>query len=154
MLGDTTRLTQIIINLVGNAIKFTQKGSVEVNVKVLKNNLSNVNEDTWLEFSVEDTGIGIPPDKIKNIFERFCQAESHTTRKYGGTGLGLSIAKQLIELQGGNLSVKSTFKEGSIFTFSIPYKKSVEVLLAQDTTEKKIRYGIFKYYRYFVGRRQ
>ncbi len=137
LLGDTTRLTQIIINLVGNAIKFTQKGSVEVNVKVLKNNQNNFNENTWLEFSVEDTGIGIPPDKIKNIFERFCQAESHTTRKYGGTGLGLSIAKQLIELQGGNLSVKSTFKEGSIFTFSIPYKKSVEVLLAQDTTEKK-----------------
>ncbi len=137
LLGDTTRLTQIIINLVGNAIKFTQKGSVEVNVKVLKNNQNNPNENTWLEFSVEDTGIGIPPDKIKNIFERFCQAESHTTRKYGGTGLGLSIAKQLIELQGGNLSVKSTFKEGSIFTFSIPYKKSVEVLLAQDTTEKK-----------------
>ena len=137
LLGDTTRLTQIIINLVGNAIKFTQKGSVEVNVKVLKNKPNNLNENTWLEFSVEDTGIGIPPDKIKNIFERFCQAESHTTRKYGGTGLGLSIAKQLIELQGGNLSVKSTFKEGSIFTFSIPYKKSVEVLLAQDTTEKK-----------------
>lgn len=137
LLGDTTRLTQIIINLVGNAIKFTQKGSVEVNVKVLKNNQNNFNENTWLEFSVEDTGIGIPPDKIKNIFERFCQAESHTTRKYGGTGLGLSIAKQLIELQDGNLSVKSTFKEGSIFTFSIPYKKSVEVLLAQDTTEKK-----------------
>ena len=137
LLGDTTRLTQIIINLVGNAIKFTQKGSVEVNVKVLKNNQNNFNENTLLEFSVEDTGIGIPPDKIKNIFERFCQAESHTTRKYGGTGLGLSIAKQLIELQGGNLSVKSTFKEGSIFTFSIPYKKSVEVLLAQDTTEKK-----------------
>ena len=137
LLGDTTRLTQIIINLVGNAIKFTQKGSVEVNVKVLKNKPNNLNENTWLEFSVEDTGIGIPPDKIKNIFERFCQAESHTTRKYGGTGLGLSIAKQLIELQGGNLSVKSKFKEGSIFTFSIPYKKSVEVLLAQDTTEKK-----------------
>lgn len=137
LLGDTTRLTQIIINLVGNAIKFTQKGSVEVNVKVLKNKPSNFNENTWLEFSVEDTGIGIPLDKIENIFERFRQAESHTTRKYGGTGLGLSIAKQLVELQGGNLSVKSKFKEGSIFTFSIPYKKSVEVLQIQDNTEKK-----------------
>ena len=133
LLGDSTRLTQIIINLAGNAIKFTQKGKVQVHAKVLKNE----NENTLLEFSVTDTGIGIPKDKLEQIFERFRQAESNTTRKYGGTGLGLSIAKQLVELQGGKLSVKSELKAGSVFSFCIPYKKSVEVLLAPEVTGKK-----------------
>jgi signal transduction histidine kinase/CheY-like chemotaxis protein len=133
LLGDPTRLTQIIINLAGNSIKFTQKGEIIVRAKVLKKE----NEDTLLEFSVKDTGIGIPADKIQHIFERFRQAESHTTRKYGGTGLGLSIAKQLVELQGGKLSVTSEFKAGSMFVFNIPYKKSIEVLHeAEDTGEK------------------
>jgi signal transduction histidine kinase len=133
LLGDNTRLIQIIINLVGNAIKFTQKGTVEVNVKVLKDDTEN----TLLEFSVKDTGIGIPQDKLEDIFERFRQAESHTTRKYGGTGLGLSIAKQLVELQGGTLCVKSELNVGSIFTFCILYKKSVEIALAFEAPVKK-----------------
>jgi len=131
LLGDPTRLTQIIINLTGNAIKFTQKGTINVRAKVLKNSPNcpeNIRGEgnTSLEFSVTDTGIGIPEDKLKYIFERFRQAESHITRKYGGTGLGLSIAKQLVELQGGTLSLKSEFKVGSTFSFCIPYKKSVE----------------------------
>ena len=133
VLGDHTRLTQIIINLTGNAIKFTQKGKVQVNAKVLKND----NENILLEFSIKDTGIGIPPDKLENIFERFRQAESHTTRKYGGTGLGLSIAKQLVELQGGTLSVKSELKKGSVFSFCIPYKKSTGVKSKPVIAEKK-----------------
>jgi signal transduction histidine kinase len=133
LLGDPTRLTQIIINLAGNAIKFTQEGKVEVDVKML----SNDDETVLLEFTVTDTGIGIPPDKLTHIFERFRQAEAHTTRKYGGTGLGLSIAKQLVELQGGTLSVASEFKQGSVFTFCIPYKKSVKVLHAVNVIEKK-----------------
>jgi len=145
LIGDSTRLTQIIINLTGNAIKFTQTGSVYVNVKVLKTDCSvtdnqdnrDRNENTVLEFSVKDTGIGIPKDMLKNIFERFRQAESHTTRKYGGTGLGLSIAKQLVELQGGTLSVASEFKVGSVFSFCIQYKKSEETLPAQEITGKK-----------------
>lgn len=124
LLGDTTRLTQIIINLVGNAIKFTEKGTVNIRAKVLWKE----KDYTLIEFVVADTGIGIPPDKLDHIFERFRQAESHTTRKYGGTGLGLSIAKQLVVLQEGFLSVKSEFKKGSKFTFSIPYKKSGEIL--------------------------
>ena len=133
LLGDPTRLTQIIINLAGNAIKFTQKGEINVRARVLKKE----NENTLLEFSVKDTGIGIPADKIQHIFERFRQAESHTTRKYGGTGLGLSIAKQLVELQDGKLSVTSEFKMGSTFVFNIPYKKSIEVLHeTEDTGEK------------------
>lgn len=142
LLGDPTRLSQIIINLTGNAIKFTQTGKVTVHAKLLQQISDNTegnrnNDNVLLEFSVEDTGIGIPADKLENIFERFRQAESHTTRKYGGTGLGLSIAKQLVELQGGTLAVKSEIKIGSVFTFSIPYKKSVEVLHPTEITGKK-----------------
>ncbi|MGP8215233.1 MAG: ATP-binding protein [Bacteroidia bacterium] len=133
LLGDPTRLTQIIINLAGNAIKFTLKGKISVRAKVLKKE----NENFLVEFSVKDTGIGIPPDKLENIFERFRQAESHITRKYGGTGLGLSIAKQLVELQGGTLSVKSEFNAGSTFIFCIPYKKSDEVLKEIEVTGEK-----------------
>jgi PAS domain S-box-containing protein len=133
LLGDPTRLTQIIINLAGNAIKFTQKGNVNVHVQVLKNE----NENTLLEFSVKDTGIGISQDKLEHIFERFRQAEPQTTRKYGGTGLGLSIARQLVELQGGTLTVKSGLKEGSVFSFCIPYKRSVEVLPAPEIAREK-----------------
>jgi PAS domain S-box-containing protein len=133
LLGDETRLTQIIINLVGNAIKFTNEGSVQVHGKVSKKD----KENTLVEFSITDTGIGIPKDKLATIFERFQQAESHTTRKYGGTGLGLSIAKQLIELQGGKLSVKSKLDEGSVFTFFISYKNTIEIQAPLVQIEKK-----------------
>lgn len=136
--GDNTRLTQILINLAGNAIKFTQNGNIHVRVKVLRNDIdSNRNGNILLEFSVTDTGIGIPQDKLEHIFERFRQAESHTTRKYGGTGLGLSIAKQLAELQGGTLSVKSKFEEGSVFTFCIPYRKSIEAIQTLQITAQR-----------------
>jgi signal transduction histidine kinase/CheY-like chemotaxis protein len=135
LLGDPTRLTQIIINLAGNAIKFTQKGGINVFARVIKKNEVCFKEGfISVEFSVKDTGIGIPEDKLEHIFERFRQAESHITRKYGGTGLGLSIAKQLVELQDGTLSLKSKFGIGSEFSFCIPYKKSIEILTAQDVT--------------------
>ena len=139
LLGDPTRLTQIIINLAGNAIKFTRKGSIRVRVKVVMSKEDGVKEDgnTTLKFSVKDTGIGIPQDKLEQIFERFRQAESHITRKYGGTGLGLSIAKQLVELQGGTLTVKSEFNKGSLFSFRIPFKKSMEFLPVHETPDKK-----------------
>jgi len=138
LFGDPTRLTQIIINLVGNAIKFTTKGNVNIRAKIIKSTFENNKDgDTIVEFLVQDTGIGISKDKIEHIFERFRQAESHTTRKYGGTGLGLSIAKQLVELQGGKLSVESEFNVGSIFKFHIPYKKSVEVLSTTEVTAEK-----------------
>lgn len=137
LVGDHTRLTQIIINLIGNAIKFTQKGSVKIHAKV-KNDSGNYQHGKVLvEFSIRDTGIGIPKEKLENIFERFRQAESHTARKYGGTGLGLSIARQLVELQGGTLSVESKFKAGSVFTFSIPYKKSTQKKAFPEPTGKK-----------------
>lgn len=138
LLGDPTRLTQIIINLTGNAIKFTQIGNINVHARIHKNCIDKTHlENVTLEFLIKDTGIGISEDKVEHIFERFRQAESHTTRKYGGTGLGLSIAKQLVELQGGTLKVKSELKVGSTFSFCIPYKKSTETKLPIETIGKK-----------------
>jgi signal transduction histidine kinase/CheY-like chemotaxis protein/HPt (histidine-containing phosphotransfer) domain-containing protein len=119
LIGDPTRLSQILINLVGNAIKFTEKGYVEILVSQLKETES----ETILQFSVIDTGIGIASNKLRSIFESFNQASNETTRKYGGTGLGLTITKKLIDLQGGNLKVKSELSKGSEFSFSIQYKK-------------------------------
>lgn len=125
LLGDPNRLIQILINLVGNAIKFTQKGMITVHARVCQLN----DENALIEFSVKDTGIGINQSELEHIFERFRQAESSTTRKYGGTGLGLSIVKQLVELQGGTLSVKSEHNAGSVFSFRIRYKNSSQVLV-------------------------
>ncbi len=117
LIGDPVRLSQILINLSGNAIKFTEKGSITVQVRVKNKNEENAD----VEFSVMDTGIGIPQDKLGKIFESFSQASSDTTRKYGGTGLGLTISKQLIELQGGAIQVTSTFGKGTNFSFHLIY---------------------------------
>ncbi|QEC43915.1 ATP-binding protein [Pseudobacter ginsenosidimutans] len=122
--GDPMRLTQILVNLIGNAIKFTDNGSVDVNCIVSRED----HDSLELHFTVRDTGIGIEPEKIHSIFDRFTQAESHITRQYGGTGLGLAITKQLIELQGGNIRVKSEMNRGTEFHFMIPYKKAQEQL--------------------------
>jgi signal transduction histidine kinase/CheY-like chemotaxis protein len=118
IMGDPTRLTQILINLIGNALKFTRQGSI--NVLVDAQNVDGQN--TIITFKVQDTGIGISPEKIAEIFERFTQAKSDTSRKYGGTGLGLSIAKKLVELQAGTIGVESEKGQGSTFIFTIPYK--------------------------------
>ena len=145
LLGDRMRLTQIIVNLTGNAIKFTEKGKVLVHAKILNSNPdlpANLVDDyrddyQVVEISITDTGIGIPQDKLEHIFERFRQAESHTTREYGGTGLGLSISKQLVELQGGTLSVKSELRIGSVFSFRIPFKKASNVQVERAISENK-----------------
>jgi signal transduction histidine kinase/CHASE3 domain sensor protein/CheY-like chemotaxis protein len=123
IMGDPTRLTQIIMNLVGNAIKFTQEGSVAVSAKLVGREEDHVQ----LEFSVKDTGIGIPEQKLDSIFERFTQAEKHTTRKFGGTGLGLNIVKQLVELQGGTITVHSKEGAGSEFKFLLSFSTTGEV---------------------------
>ncbi len=133
LLGDPTRLTQIIINIVGNAIKFTQHGSITVHASTSRKE----NGKTVIDFTVTDTGIGIHADKLEHIFERFRQAETQTTRKYGGTGLGLSIAKQLVELQGGKISVTSELDKGSVFSFSIPYTESVSDLILKTRSREK-----------------
>ncbi|MCP4415297.1 MAG: response regulator [Chloroflexi bacterium] len=115
VIGDVTRLRQVLVNLLGNAIKFTQEG--EVVVSVISQKLDN--DDVQLFFAVKDTGIGIPANRMSKLFRSFSQVDASTTRKYGGTGLGLTISKQLTELMGGHLWVDSIVGEGSTFHFSI-----------------------------------
>ncbi|MDB5272341.1 MAG: hypothetical protein JWO58_708 [Chitinophagaceae bacterium] len=117
--GDPTRLTQIIINLVSNAIKFTEKGYVHVSATLIKKD----NGIAQIKFMVEDTGIGISEEQLSAVFERFNQGSNDTTRKYGGTGLGLSIVKRLVELQGGEIHVESILGKGSTFVFTLPLKE-------------------------------
>ena len=114
--GDSTRLRQIIVNLVGNAIKFTNEGEVALKVHAD----SGGEEGSRLHFTVSDTGIGIPPEKQKVIFEPFTQADSSTTRKFGGTGLGLSISIRLVEMMGGKMWVESKPGQGTKFHFTLP----------------------------------
>lgn len=121
--GDPTRLTQILTNLIGNAIKFTPEGGF-IDVMITK---ESGDDPAWIKFAVQDTGIGIAPEQIHKIFESFSQESSDTTRKFGGTGLGLTISKQLVELQGGSLHVNSTKGKGTTFWFLIPYPIGVEV---------------------------
>jgi signal transduction histidine kinase/CheY-like chemotaxis protein len=124
LIGDPTRLTQILVNLIVNAIKFTSYGSVNIEVSVVNSNL----EEVEIRFSVKDTGIGIADDKIETIFERFNQGNTETTRQYGGTGLGLTIVKNLVNLQHGKLLVQSKLNQGSEFIFFLKYKISYESL--------------------------
>jgi len=120
IIGDVTRLRQVLVNLVNNAIKFTEKGEVFVNVKKIKQD-NNIVE---LQFSVKDTGIGIPKEKYKKIFKSFSQVDSSTTRKFGGTGLGLAICKRLVELMGGSIWLESEEGMGSTFHFTIKTRVS------------------------------
>ncbi|WP_181306587.1 hybrid sensor histidine kinase/response regulator [Rufibacter sp. XAAS-G3-1] len=117
--GDPFRLGQILNNLLGNAIKFTQQGTVRLNVEVI----AQAENQLQLEFTVQDTGIGIPEEKLDTIFEKFTQGSNDTTRKFGGTGLGLSIAKELVEAQGGHITVESKVNQGSTFRFVLPFQK-------------------------------
>lgn len=116
--GDPIRLNQILLNLAGNAIKFTEKGGVTFSAEMMHKE----NNRTSIQFCVTDTGIGIPENKLDYIFETFAQAESHTSRKYGGTGLGLSISKFLVENQGGKITVVSKMNEGSSFCFILDFE--------------------------------
>lgn len=117
--GDPHHLRQVLINLLGNAIKFTKRGSVTVHVSLLAETDARVG----LKFSVRDTGIGIPPEAQQRIFESFGQADDSTTRKFGGTGLGTTIAKQLVELMGGRMGLESAVGLGSTFWFEVEFEK-------------------------------
>ncbi len=119
VIGDPVRLTQIVVNLIGNAIKFTNEGEVVVRVSKIHQSLdeSHSRHEVSLSFQVKDTGIGIPEDKQRLIFEAFTQADFSSTRKYGGTGLGLSISSQLVAMMGGRIRVDSRCDEGSTFSF-------------------------------------
>ena len=120
LVGDPVRLHQIILNLLSNAVKFTSRGSITVSVQLLKEDEAKA----MIEFSVKDTGIGIAENKIGKIFENFQQASSTTSRLYGGTGLGLAIVKQLVEPQGGHITVTSKVDEGSVFSFTLDFLKT------------------------------
>ncbi|HUJ28839.1 MAG TPA: response regulator [Myxococcales bacterium] len=114
--GDWSRINQVLVNLIGNAIKFTEKGEV-----VVRAALESIADDSArVRFEIRDTGIGIPPERVKAIFEPFTQADNSTTRRFGGTGLGLTISARLVEMMGGALEVNSAPGRGSIFSFTVP----------------------------------
>ncbi len=118
MIGDPTRIRQILINLLGNAIKFTDNGSISLSIETKPLSDNRV----LLEFNILDTGIGISPNKIEHLFESYHQADLSTSRTHGGTGLGLTISKQLVEMMGGSIGVHSQVGKGSTFYFSIPMR--------------------------------
>jgi signal transduction histidine kinase len=114
--GDRGRLRQIIVNLLGNAIKFTDRGEVVLRVE----KAAQIDEDVELHFAVSDTGIGIPKEELKKIFTEFQQVDTAITREFSGTGLGLNITKKFVEMHGGRIWVESELGKGSTFFFSIP----------------------------------
>ena len=128
LIGDPIRLRQVVVNLVGNAIKFTERGNVDIDVDLIEMR----EEEAKLRFEVRDTGIGIPLQVQQQIFSAFDQADSSTTREYGGTGLGLTISAQLVELMGGKLDVKSELDKGSIFFFEASFSRRTNGVLYRD----------------------
>ncbi|MCE5268693.1 MAG: PocR ligand-binding domain-containing protein [Planctomycetaceae bacterium] len=122
LVGDRTRLQQILLNLAGNAIKFTDRGKIEIQVRLVEG------EEGLLRFAVRDTGIGIPPEAVERLFQPFSQADASMTRRFGGTGLGLSISKSLVEKMGGEMYVESTPGEGSTFWFTVCLPLATEPL--------------------------
>jgi PAS domain S-box-containing protein len=127
VIGDPGRIRQVLANLISNAIKFTPQGHILINIEAEAPKVQEAHgasqahgeDDITLRISVEDTGIGIAPDKIEHVFGRFNQADTSTTRRYGGTGLGLSISRQLVELMGGHIGATSTLGAGSTFSFTL-----------------------------------
>ncbi len=122
LLGDPVRLRQILVNLLGNALKFTEKGGLSLTIT----GGTRLGEKIFLIFSIQDTGIGIPAENLSGLFSSFAQADTSTTRQFGGTGLGLSISQQLVELMGGNIWVESEVGKGTTFHFSLPFEEMSE----------------------------
>lgn len=128
--GDPVRLRQILTNLIDNALKFTDKGNVRIRVSIVE----ELEDEHLLFFEVSDTGIGISPETQDHIFNAFSQADSSTARTYGGTGLGLFISKQLAEMMGGEIGVKSNFGKGSVFWFTVRLKRQAQTQLVSAET--------------------
>ncbi|MFZ5474898.1 MAG: ATP-binding protein [Pseudomonadota bacterium] len=138
VLGDPVRIRQILLNLLDNALKFTERGEIRLSVQPLGND----GQRDWFRFSVRDTGIGIPQAVLGRIFDAFAQADGSTSRKYGGTGLGLTICRQLAELMGGKLSVTSRVGQGSTFQLDLPLlSTSAEVLPVAESVLPKLRFN-------------
>ncbi len=141
---DPLRIRQILVNLIGNSLKFTKQGEINLVIRNVPNSLLAENF-TEIEYSVTDTGIGIPPDRLNKIFEAFTQAEKDTAQKFGGTGLGLTISKRLIELMGGSINVSSEVDVGSRFWFRIPVEitggkiEETKVVVEEETESIQIR---------------
>ncbi len=136
LIGDPVRINQVLMNLAGNAIKFTEKGSVQIKIRLLDNDPASIFN---LQFSIIDTGIGIPKDKLETVFESFSQANTSDTRKHGGTGLGLTISRQLVELHGGTISIESEEGAGTVFSFILGFEEgSAERLQQQINSDENI----------------
>jgi len=138
VVGDPTRLAQILNNLLSNAAKFTKNGTITLDINLNKEE----EKDVLLDFAITDTGIGIPEDKLEHIFESFTQACSSTTRKFGGTGLGLAIIKKILEHQNSEINVKSTVGKGSTFYFTIQLEKGTAqeaALIEEETSLKSLK---------------
>jgi two-component system sensor histidine kinase/response regulator len=133
LLGDPTRVRQALLNYASNAIKFTEHGTIYFRVKKLEEN----DEDVLVRFEVEDTGIGIGPEKLADLFQAFEQAEFSTTRKYGGTGLGLVITRRLAELMGGESGAQSELGRGSTFWFTARFKLGQATEHVSDTNAEE-----------------
>jgi len=129
--GDPLRLRQVLTNLVSNAVKFTNKGSVVIGASLDRSEQGRV----IARFSVTDTGVGIPPDRLDRLFRNFSQVDASTTRRYGGTGLGLSISRQLVELMGGQIGVESELGRGSTFWFTVPLARAMAISSPQGITD-------------------
>lgn len=138
LIGDPVRLQQVLLNLAGNAVKFTETGAVKLVARALKKD----NDACRLYFEVRDTGIGMTPEQLNVVFESFRQASGDTTRKYGGTGLGLSISKQLVERFGGNLQARSMLGKGSTFFFEIELKIGNEMEVEAATSQRDAAYAL------------
>jgi PAS domain S-box-containing protein len=138
VIGDRTRLSQILLNLVSNAVKFTDEGGVSLDLEIIE----QTDENVRIRFSVADTGIGIANDKLGTIFESFKQAEADTTRKYGGTGLGLAISKSLIELHDSRINVDSELGKGSTFWFTITFNKADQTKTKKDNVDTGLNINV------------
>jgi len=141
LVGDALRLQQVLINLGGNAIKFTAQGEVRLTVTLVTGEAAQPGQPVWLRFAVSDTGIGIAEEAQRKIFSGFTQAETSTTRKYGGTGLGLSICRRLVALMGGELTLDSLPGQGSTFAFQVPLGVPVEVPPRMERAARRLPQG-------------
>jgi signal transduction histidine kinase len=134
VVGDGGRVRQVLVNLLGNAVKFTHDGTIEVRVASKATGANKL----MLEFQVADTGIGIPPERLETIFEDFNQADVSTTRKYGGTGLGLAIVRRLVQLMGGDIAVSSVQGHGTTFEFTIEVEPDSQIRRTMDAPEEAL----------------